>query len=89
LDGDEEIPYVPPFTYCGTERVWCPGGKGEGGRWADEERFLDGRGYSLGPLDFYRWCQYRANDHDDRETADLVEADMAAQIAAYEARANL
>jgi hypothetical protein len=40
-------------------------------------------------LDFYRWCQYRANDHDDRETADLVEADMAAQIAAYEARANL
>jgi hypothetical protein len=25
----------------------------------------------------------------DRETADLVEADMAAQIAAYEARANL
>jgi hypothetical protein len=33
--------------------------------------------------------QYRANDHDDRETAYLVEADMAAQIAAYEARANL
>jgi hypothetical protein len=44
LDGDEDMPYVPPFTYCGTERVWCPGGKGEGGRWADEERFLDGRG---------------------------------------------
>jgi hypothetical protein len=84
---DDDDPYVEPFAFVGRERVWCERGKGEGGYWADEERFVDGNGRSLGRLDFWRWCTYRANDHDDRAGADRVAADMAAQIEAYERRA--
>ena len=86
FDAEDDDPgVVPPITYVGTERVWCPGAKGEGGRWADQKRYLDCTGRSVSELDLYRWCEYRANDHDDRDGAAAVRADLARQIEAAEA----
>ena len=85
FDAEDDDPgCVEPFTYVGTERVWCSGAKGEGGRWSDERRYVDGTGRSVGELDFYRWCQYRRYDHGDLEGAARVEADVQRQIQAAE-----
>ncbi len=86
FDAAELPEFAPPFKYVGTERVWLPGAKGDEGRWGYQYRIVDATGHSVSWLDFYRWCSYRRNDHDDPETADAVWADMAAQIAAAERR---
>src|SRR5271166_815215 len=87
LDGgeeDDDYPPPPPYTHVGRERVWCAGAKGEGGRWTEQDRWVDGNGRSCSELDVYRWCVYRANDDGDYEGAARVRADMGRQIAEYE-----
>lgn len=73
-DGTDGLP-VPPFWFVG---IVEPPERGQG----QEERFLDANGVPCSSLDIERWRLHQTYVVGDGETADRVDADTDAQIAA-------
>lgn len=90
-DAEERWP-VEPFTFVGRERQWFSRGRGNGGYWADMERWVDGDGHSVGSeheaaeMALFRYRMYVANELEDRERADALAVDWQRQIDEYDER---
>jgi hypothetical protein len=82
---------MPPLTYCGTERKRFQRGRGEGGYWADVERWQDSTGHSVGgELESPQMALYRFRAHlrelEDLDALARLDADMDRQRTEYAAR---
>jgi Helix-turn-helix domain of resolvase len=93
-DPAEERWPVPPLLYVGTERQWFSMGKGNGGYWAELERWLDANGDRVGSdfesaeMALWRLANHYRHDLDDHEGAEALQRDWQAQRDAYDARAR-
>jgi hypothetical protein len=89
LNADERWP-VEPLVFCGRERQWFSRGAGNGGYWADCERWLDANGDSVGDehesaeMALYRYRCHVAYELDDHERADALSDDWQRQRDEYE-----
>jgi Helix-turn-helix domain len=94
LDTTEERWPAEPLTLVGYERQWFTRGPGNGGYWADVERWVDGNGHSIGDehesaeMALYRYRMRVANELEDRPRAKSLEADWERQRAAYRVRSR-
>jgi hypothetical protein len=94
FDTDEEHWPTEPFTFVGYERQWFTRGPGNGGYWAEMERWVDAEGASLADeresaeMALYRYRAHVANELEDPERADALAADWQAQRDAYDERAR-
>ena len=70
-DTDEEHLPTEPFTFVGYERQWFTRGPGNGGYWAEMERWVDAEGASLADeresaeMALYRYRAHVANELED------------------------
>jgi hypothetical protein len=85
FDTAEERWPAEPFTLVGTERQWFTRGPGNGGYWADRERWVDGDGRSVGDehesaeMALYRYRNHVAEEPGDYERADALASDWQRQ----------